>query len=73
MDATLGEGSVTIVKPDLFRVMSEATVVWSPDGRKLPVCGGQEGNYSLYTVTLADRKVTRVTDGRFTEEYQDWR
>jgi len=73
MDATLGEGSVSIVVPDLFRVMSEATVVWSPDGRKLLVCSGHEGNYSVYAVTLADRRVTRLTDDRFAEEYQDWR
>jgi len=76
MDATVGESSIHIVKEALFRVMSDSSVVWSPDGRKLLVCAGQEGkagDYSLYTVTLADRKVTRLTDDRFAEEYQDWR
>lgn len=68
-----GGDPVTVVK-DLLRPWSGFRIAWSPDGRKLVVNSShQESDHSLYSVTLQGSQVTRLTDSRWPEIWQDWR
>ena len=45
--------------------------VWSPDGKTLAFIGAQDGQFSnLYLYTLADQKITRLTDSASTFAFQ---
>lgn len=67
-----GGEPVTVVK-DLLRPWSGFRIAWSPDGRKLLVNSSHEArDHSLYSVTLSGQ-VTKLTDDRWPEVWQDWR
>lgn len=66
-------GQPTVVVADLLRPMSSSRVVWSPDGSRLLVGSSHTGEHRLFSVTLADGRVTALTEEGTSSETHDWR
>lgn len=45
---------------------------WSPDGKSIVVAGLVKGQVDLYQVTLRNKKVTRLTDDKYSEMHPAW-
>lgn len=46
---------------------------WSPDGNSIVVAGLKNGQVDLYQVTLAGKKVTQLTNDKYSEMAPSWR
>lgn len=57
------------IKLDMGAVYSPS---WSPDGSKILFCGIKDGKLDLFTVTVNNGEITRLTDDFFNEADPSW-
>ncbi|RDY59237.1 TolB family protein [Flagellimonas nanhaiensis] len=46
--------------------------VWSPEGKKVLFQSNRTGNFELYVLDLATKKLTQLTDNEFDDIHGDW-
>jgi Tol biopolymer transport system component len=69
MDLQQNEIVHTLIFPELNGLISPS---FSPDGDELALVGISGGRSDLYTVALADQKLRRLTQDRFSELHPQW-